>query len=321
MVVSVYLIDFFPAFQYGYFFLSLKVWGSCIGWGDWCMCSIYLPKIDFWLLQSFHISNSLSPHHHYPTTSRIFQSCGLDITIRRVCRRQEMRVQSLGGEDSLEGAWQPAPVFLPGESHGQRRLPGCIRSTGLQRVGHDWTDLAPAHTRDVRGFPWEVLFPETSAGKAGQEGSLGNGQMDASGVGHGVSKDLEGEHVPRWCSASQSGEEEQLPLEEGPQACRDVVQTWEASGPVLQAVRFPEDRVHSLSSRWLLTCRSSPAVNQSEQMPLDLWLWRTMSKDHCPVKFLEPKSQDLSLAGPHQGSGRAGGTLVNCLHGDVFSLK
>ena len=31
---------------------------------------------------------------------------------------------SLGREDPLEGAWQPTPVFLPGESHGQRRLVG-----------------------------------------------------------------------------------------------------------------------------------------------------------------------------------------------------
>lgn len=46
-----------------------------------------------------------------------------------------------------------------------------------------------------------------------------------------------------------------------------------------------------------------------------------MSKDCFPVKFLELKSQDLSLAGPYQGSGRVGGTLVNCLHGDVSSLK
>ena len=30
--------------------------------------------------------------------------------------------------------WQPTPVFLPGESHGQRRLEGY---TGLQRVRHD----------------------------------------------------------------------------------------------------------------------------------------------------------------------------------------
>ena len=31
-------------------------------------------------------------------------------------------------------AWQPTPVYLPGESHGQRSLVGYI---GLQRVGHD----------------------------------------------------------------------------------------------------------------------------------------------------------------------------------------
>ena len=31
--------------------------------------------------------------------------------------------------------WQPAPVFLPGESYGQRSLAG---SMGLQKSGHDW---------------------------------------------------------------------------------------------------------------------------------------------------------------------------------------
>ena len=33
-----------------------------------------------------------------------------------------MQVRSLGHEDPLDEAWQPAPVFLPGESHGQRSL-------------------------------------------------------------------------------------------------------------------------------------------------------------------------------------------------------
>jgi len=33
------------------------------------------------------------------------------------------RVQSLGWEDALEEGMQPTPVFLPGESHGQRSLP------------------------------------------------------------------------------------------------------------------------------------------------------------------------------------------------------
>ena len=32
--------------------------------------------------------------------------------------------------------WQPTPLFLPGESHGQRRLVG-YKSLGSQRVGHD----------------------------------------------------------------------------------------------------------------------------------------------------------------------------------------
>ena len=29
-----------------------------------------------------------------------------------------------GQEDPLAGAWQPIPVFLPGESHGQQSLAG-----------------------------------------------------------------------------------------------------------------------------------------------------------------------------------------------------
>ena len=35
-----------------------------------------------------------------------------------------MRVRSLGQEDPLEEGRQPTPVFLPGESHGQRSLVG-----------------------------------------------------------------------------------------------------------------------------------------------------------------------------------------------------
>ena len=33
-------------------------------------------------------------------------------------------VQSPGVDDSLRRAWQPTPVFLPGESHGQKSLAG-----------------------------------------------------------------------------------------------------------------------------------------------------------------------------------------------------
>ena len=37
-------------------------------------------------------------------------------------------------------AWQPTPVFLAGESHGQRSLVGY--SPWGCRVGHNWSDLA-----------------------------------------------------------------------------------------------------------------------------------------------------------------------------------
>ena len=34
-------------------------------------------------------------------------------------------------------AWQPTPVFLPGESHGLRSLAGGLQFMGPQRVRHD----------------------------------------------------------------------------------------------------------------------------------------------------------------------------------------
>ena len=37
--------------------------------------------------------------------------------------------------------WKPTPVFMPGESHGQRSLADCD-PWGSQRVRHSWSDLA-----------------------------------------------------------------------------------------------------------------------------------------------------------------------------------
>ena len=48
-----------------------------------------------------------------------------------------MHFQSLGQEDPLEKGRHPTPVFLAGESHGQRSLTGYIQSMGLHRVRHD----------------------------------------------------------------------------------------------------------------------------------------------------------------------------------------
>ena len=48
----------------------------------------------------------------------------------------EMRLRFLGWEDPWRRAWQPTPVFLPGESHGQGSLVG-YSLWGHKRVGHD----------------------------------------------------------------------------------------------------------------------------------------------------------------------------------------
>ena len=45
-------------------------------------------------------------------------------TVKNLPSMQETEVWSLGWEDPLEEAWQPTPVFLAGEPHGQRSLAG-----------------------------------------------------------------------------------------------------------------------------------------------------------------------------------------------------
>ena len=49
-----------------------------------------------------------------------------------------MWVRSLGQEDPLEEGWLPTPVFLPGESHGQRSL------VGYSPWGHKESDMTEA---------------------------------------------------------------------------------------------------------------------------------------------------------------------------------
>ena len=49
---------------------------------------------------------------------------------------QETQVQSLVGKIPWRRKWQPTPVLLPGNSHGQRSLTGYI-PWGFKRVGHD----------------------------------------------------------------------------------------------------------------------------------------------------------------------------------------
>ena len=80
---------------------------------------------------------------------------------------QEMQVQSLGGEETLEKEMQFAPVFLPGKSHRQRSLLG-YSPWGGKRAGHNiLTKQKHNNIRDPSEYslesnslPWpQVQFP------------------------------------------------------------------------------------------------------------------------------------------------------------------
>ena len=57
-----------------------------------------------------------------------------------ICKSRSFQFDSWAGKMPWRRKWQPAPVFLPGKSLGQRSLVG--HSLRSQRVKHDW-----AHTR------------------------------------------------------------------------------------------------------------------------------------------------------------------------------
>ena len=58
-------------------------------------------------------------------------------------------------------AWQLTPVFLPGESHGQRSL------TSYGPWGHNWSDLACMHTGGEfeKSFSWHAVLRECTRGE------------------------------------------------------------------------------------------------------------------------------------------------------------
>ena len=58
------------------------------------------------------------------------------------CRRH--RFNPWVGQIPWRRAWQPTPVFLPGEYLWMEET-GRLQSIGLLRVGHNWSDLAHKH--------------------------------------------------------------------------------------------------------------------------------------------------------------------------------
>ena len=52
------------------------------------------------------------------------------------CQFRRYRFNSWLRKIPWRGKWQPTPIFLPGKSHGQRKLVG-YNPWGLKRVGHN----------------------------------------------------------------------------------------------------------------------------------------------------------------------------------------
>ena len=62
--------------------------------------------------------------------------------------------------------WHPTPVLLPGKSHGWRKLVR-LKSMGLRRVGHDWTNSLSLFTFMHWRRKWQptpVFLPGESEG-------------------------------------------------------------------------------------------------------------------------------------------------------------
>ena len=65
-------------------------------------------------------------------------------TVKNPPAVREIRIQSLVGKIPWKRAWQPTPVFLPGESPWTKE-PGRLQSMWSQRVRHDSERLSTAH--------------------------------------------------------------------------------------------------------------------------------------------------------------------------------
>ena len=71
-------------------------------------------------------------------------------------RRHKTWVPSLGRKIPWRRAWQPTPIFLPGESHGQRSLAGYSPQVCKEADTVEATEPAHIHARNTESH--EKLF-------------------------------------------------------------------------------------------------------------------------------------------------------------------
>ena len=112
---------------------------------------------------TWHSVQSSSDHYGYPISNWIFcdkYERSYNISLFKMhmsfpggtsgkeptcqCRRcKRGRFNTWVGKIPWRWKWQPTPIFLPGKIPWTEE-PDRLQSIGLQRVGHDWSDLALA---------------------------------------------------------------------------------------------------------------------------------------------------------------------------------
>ena len=124
------------------------LWGMAVLHGPWPH-GLRLGPLGRWTSslgqKPWHSSLSAAEGAMAPVSCdlNLEESCNLHLVgaslvaqmVRNLPAMQETRIQFLGWEYPLRRAWQPTPVFLLGESHGQRSLAG--HSPRGHRVRHD----------------------------------------------------------------------------------------------------------------------------------------------------------------------------------------
>ena len=124
MLVSLFLPDFrkhLPKFRHGWSRVAVEAWVGRVS-----ICAKERSRI-YWICMRHWGCFPGGTSDREPACQRR--------------RHKKCRVDPLVGKIPWRTAWQPTPVFFPGESQGQRSL------MGHSPQGHDWSTLACTRAR------------------------------------------------------------------------------------------------------------------------------------------------------------------------------
>ena len=159
---------------------GLNPWVGKIPWKrKWQLTPIFLPRESHgqrslashnpWGRKESETTEWLTHHHHHQIVDQVSELILLGLIIflwydggtgflvaqmvKNLPTMQETWVQSLVGKTSWRREWQCTPVFLPGESHGQRSL------EGYRPQGHKESDTTEGLTHGgVKREEGEMLW-------------------------------------------------------------------------------------------------------------------------------------------------------------------